>query len=75
VYGDTTNDFNFYTARAQIPVIEGAAQIAALRRSRGKKYLLIKKRALEKLPELAAEPVIASATLGDTTWYLLAVEK
>jgi hypothetical protein len=56
--------FNYYTGRMKIPVIDGAAEIAALRNAKEKRYLLIKKRALEELPEIAAEPVIATTALG-----------
>ena len=44
----------------KIPVIEEAAELAALRRGNGKTYLQVKGRALERLPEFAAEPVIAN---------------
>ena len=73
VYADTTDDFNYYTGRTKIPVIEGSAESAALRSGKEKSYLLIKQRALGKLPEIAAEPVVATATIGNTTWYLLAL--
>jgi hypothetical protein len=73
VYEDTTNDFNYYTAREVIAVLDTPAEVAELRQRKQISYLLIKKRALQRLPDIAAEPVIATAVLGDTTWHLLAL--
>jgi hypothetical protein len=75
VYEDTTNDFNYYARREKIPVLDGPAEIARLRDAGEKSYVLIKERALRKLPAMAAEAIIARRTLGDTTWYLLVLGK
>lgn len=71
VYEDTTNDFNYYARREKIPVLDAPAEIARLRDAGEKSYVLVKERALRKLPAMAAESIIARNTLGDTTWHLL----
>ena len=72
VYEDTTNDFNYYAQRETIPVLDTPAEIARLRAGGEKSYVLIKQRALRKLPAVASDLIIAHSTLGKTTWYLLA---
>jgi len=73
VYADSMNDFNFYTRREEIPVLTTAAQIDSLRAGAVKSYVLVKERDRRRLPELAWEAVIASHSLGNTTWFLLEI--
>jgi 4-amino-4-deoxy-L-arabinose transferase-like glycosyltransferase len=73
VYKDTTNDFNYYARREKISVLDAPAEIARLRDAGEKSYVLVKERALRKLPAMAAESIIARRALGDTTWHLLAL--
>lgn len=73
VFADTTDDFNYYTNRPEIPVLKKSDDIARLGDSKGKSYLLIKQRELKALGDRAAGQRIAQTTLGNTTWYLLAL--
>jgi 4-amino-4-deoxy-L-arabinose transferase-like glycosyltransferase len=73
VYEDTTNDFNYYAQRETIPILDTPAEIARVRASGKKSYVLVKERARRKLPVVASDLTIAHSTLGNTTWYLLAV--
>ena len=71
VFEDSMDDFNYYTGREEIPVLASPGEIASLRSSKEKSYVLIKHRDLRKLPEIGRETVIAHNTLGNTTWYLV----
>ena len=70
VYADGMHDFNFYTGREKIPVLVTSAQVASLRVGPEKSYLLVKERDLRRLPDLPAESIIASSSLGSATWHL-----
>ena len=74
VYQDTTEDFNYYTQREIIPVLDTAADISRAGAGGEQAYLLIKQRALGRLSEIPAGAVIAHRTLGSTTWYLMVLE-
>ena len=73
VYADHMNDFNFYTERQKIPVLSTAAQIETLRAGREKSYLLVTERDLRRLPELPRAWLIASRSIGRTTWNVLEI--
>ena len=72
VYADITHDFNFYTQRTRIPVLETAAEVAGLRERREKSYLLVKERDLKKgVPAIPPELIIASDSPDQATWHLV----
>jgi hypothetical protein len=73
IYADNMHHFNFYTRRSTIPVLETAADVAALRDRREKSYVLIKERHLEKLPVIPPERIAASNS-PDADWHLLEFE-
>ena len=74
VFRDSMNDFNFYMERAEIPVLAAEADITRLRKGTEASYLLIKERDLRRLKDLPRQSIIASATIGTTTWHLLAIK-
>ena len=49
VYADSMHDFNFYTQRAEIPVLVSPIQIESLRARPEKSYLLIRQRDLRRI--------------------------
>jgi 4-amino-4-deoxy-L-arabinose transferase-like glycosyltransferase len=71
VFSDSMNDFNFYTGREKIPVLTATTQVDALRLDAEKSYLLVKERDLRKLPNFPAGSIIASTSIGSTTWRLV----
>jgi 4-amino-4-deoxy-L-arabinose transferase-like glycosyltransferase len=74
VYADSMHDFNFYTQREKIPVLASAAQVDSLRAGPEKSYLLIKQRDLSRLPDFPPQSIIASTSLGSTTWNLVEIK-
>jgi 4-amino-4-deoxy-L-arabinose transferase-like glycosyltransferase len=71
VYADTMNDFNFYLEREAIPVISSPLSVDNLIGRSESGYMLVKERDLEKLPQLSRERIVASESLGSTTWHLV----
>lgn len=70
VYTDSMHDFNFYTEREKIPVLVVPGQVESLRTGPEKSYLLVKERDLRRLPDLPSGSIVASSSLGSTTWHL-----
>jgi 4-amino-4-deoxy-L-arabinose transferase-like glycosyltransferase len=73
IYADNMHHFNFYTRRSTIPVLETAADIAALRDRREKSYVLIKQRHLETLPAIQPQRIVASNS-PEADWHLVEFE-
>ena len=73
IYADTMNDFNFYTGREVITVLSSPGAFADVLRQTEDNYVLIKDRDLKSLrmPELGE--VVASDSLGSTTWNLVSL--
>ena len=74
VYSDHMHDFNYYTQRAIIPVLNSAEEVAHLRVRAKKSYLLIKERDLRSLPPAYVDSLVARRTRGNTTWILMAFD-
>jgi 4-amino-4-deoxy-L-arabinose transferase-like glycosyltransferase len=74
IYADTMNDFNFYTQRKVIPVLSSPAEVANALNQSGNSYLLIKERDLKILSMFEPEKVVATDSVGSTTWTLIALK-
>jgi hypothetical protein len=68
------NDFNFYTQRKVIPVLSSPAEVANALNQSGNSYLLIKERDLKILSMFEPEKVVATDSVGSTTWTLIALK-
>ena len=73
VYDDTMNDFNYYTQRDVMPVLESRAEVERALKADARAYLLIKNRDLKKLGVIAPERIRISGALGDTLWNLVSL--
>lgn len=71
IYADAMHDFNFYTERTTIPVLEAPADMAALRERGEKSYVLINRRDLRKIPALQPEWIVASDAPIEARWHLV----
>ena len=69
IFADTMNDFNFYTQREVIPVLQSEAEVQTLSRAGGV-YLLVRGRDLPKMDLLKQGEVLATAQVGkrNGTW-------
>jgi 4-amino-4-deoxy-L-arabinose transferase-like glycosyltransferase len=74
IYADTMNDFNFYTEREVIPVLSSPGDLADVLRQTEDGYLLIKDRDLKRLPISGLDEVVATDSVGSTTWNLIALK-
>jgi 4-amino-4-deoxy-L-arabinose transferase-like glycosyltransferase len=74
VYADSMHDFNFYTERDVIPVLSSPAEVANALSQSGNSYLLIKERDLKILSMFEPEKVVATDSIGGTTWSLIALK-
>jgi hypothetical protein len=75
VYADSMNDFNYYTEREAIPILSSPLHFDKLIGRSGNGYLLVKERDLQRLPQISREWIVASETLGGTTWSLVELKK
>ena len=75
VYADSMNDFNYYTERETIPILSSPLHVDKLIGRSENGYLLVKERDLKRLPKLSREWIVASETLGSTTWSLVEFKK
>jgi len=71
IYADTMNDFNFYLARAVMPVLPTPADIEKLLDAGQTSYILIKERDLKNLKIVAPARLVLSNGTGSTTWSLI----
>ena len=65
------NDFNFYLARAVVPVLPTPADVEKLLRAEQTGYILIKERDLRNLKIVAPARIVLSDGAGSTTWNLI----
>jgi hypothetical protein len=73
VYADTMNDFNYYTEREAIPVLQSPDEVGKLLAAGKDDYLLIKERDLQRNASIPREKILATDAVGSTIWYLLAL--
>jgi 4-amino-4-deoxy-L-arabinose transferase-like glycosyltransferase len=73
VYADTMNDFNYYTEREVIPVVVSRDKLGNLLAAGEDNYALIKERDLKRIELIPREKIVASETVGSTSWYLVAL--
>jgi 4-amino-4-deoxy-L-arabinose transferase-like glycosyltransferase len=71
IYADTMNDFNYYTKREVIPVVRSHSEVEKLVGQSQDGYLLIKDRDLKRLSPFAPGKVVATDSVGSTTWSLV----
>jgi 4-amino-4-deoxy-L-arabinose transferase-like glycosyltransferase len=71
IYADTTNDFNYYTEREIIPIIESESQVEKLRSQHSASYMLVKERDLKRLAAIPVDRIVATKEVGSTTWNLV----
>ena len=71
VFGDTMNDFNYYTGRAVIPVLTSTDEVKHVFGQPPGGYLIIKNRDLERLETVASKKIVAVETVGSTVWNLV----
>jgi hypothetical protein len=74
VYADTMNDFNYYLEREVVPVVRSGAEVENLLTQPHGSYILIKNKDLNKLKKIPRRRVIATESLGSTTWNLIALQ-
>jgi hypothetical protein len=72
IYADTMNDFNFYLARAVMPVLLAPTDVEKLLDAGQTGYILIKERDLKNLKIAAPVRIVLSNGAGSTTWNLIA---
>ena len=75
VYADSMNDFNYYTEREAIPILSSPLHVDKLIGASDGGYILVKERDLKRLPQISREWIVASETLGSTTWSLAEFKK
>jgi hypothetical protein len=73
VIADTINDFNYYTEREAIPVLQSPDEVEKLLAAGKDDYLLIKERDLQRNASIPREKILATDAVGSTIWYLLAL--
>jgi 4-amino-4-deoxy-L-arabinose transferase-like glycosyltransferase len=73
VYADTMNDFNYYTGREMIAVVDSRAQVEQLLAAKTPSYLLIKAGDLKRLAIIAPERIRITGGVGSTVWSLVAL--
>jgi len=71
IYADTMNDFNYYTERDVIPVLQSPAELGRLLAVGKDGYMLIKERDMKRIALIARELIVASETIGSTRWHLI----
>jgi 4-amino-4-deoxy-L-arabinose transferase-like glycosyltransferase len=74
VYADTMHNFNFYTEREVIHVLSSPGELVNVSQQPGSSYLLIKQRDLKSLSIFGPERVVATDSVGSTTWNLIALK-
>jgi hypothetical protein len=73
VYADSMNDFNYYTGREVIAVVDSRAQVEQLMAAKTPSYLLIKAGDLKRLAIIAPERIRITGGVGSTVWSLVAL--
>ncbi len=73
VYADSMHDFNFYTEREIIPVLSSPGEVADVLREVDDSYMLIKDRDLKTSSISGSEKIVATDSVGSTTWHLIAL--
>ena len=71
IYADTMNDFNYYTKREVIPVVRSRGEVEKLVGQSQDGYILVKDRDLKRLSPFAPGEVVATDSVGGTTWSLV----
>ena len=75
IYEDEMNNFNYYTQREVIPVLESRAAVEKLLHEGSDAYLLIKNEDLKMLGVIVPERIRITGGVGDTLWNLVALGK
>jgi len=73
IYADTMNDFNYYTEREAIPVLQSPDEVGKLLAAGKDDYLLIKERDLQRIASIPREMLVATDAVGSTRWYLVSL--
>jgi len=71
IYKDTMHDFNYYTARERIPVLNSPTAVEKLLVAKYPGYLLVKERDFARMLMLPRSWVIASDHKGRMSWHLV----
>lgn len=74
IYGDTMNDFNFYTEREVIPVLSSDVEVKEVMSKTRSIYLLIRERD-SKSTTSGRLKMLAKARVGDKRWFLVRLSK
>jgi 4-amino-4-deoxy-L-arabinose transferase-like glycosyltransferase len=73
VFADTMDDFNYYLEREVIPVVRSRATVEKLLSQPRSGYMLIKTKDLIRVKMISELRLVATESLGSTTWNLVAL--